>query len=487
MTGPRRLNLIVRREPHAIAVALVLAVIIGIGVLARAEPAPAPASAPVAAVASAAPLDAQSSSWYCTGAAGAGEGQGTVYLTNTADRAVEGVISVDSDSGKTAIKSVALGPRAEIAFVPSSIESGNWLATRVDLNGGGVVVSQAVGNASVWAEAPCSTVTSPSWYFASGSTMGGSLLFISLFNPTQTTAVVDLNFVTPQGVLAPPPFEGLILPPGQLVVAEINQFVQSQATVSTIVTARSGRVVADELQAYTVNGVQGASLRLGSPRVETDWAVPRSVDAAGGATSIDIFNPTSVPQLVTVLVRLPSSPVSPFSEMLPSDSTWFLDTSSQSRIPVGTDFSATVLANGPGVVVDRVTQTQSSAPAPQWGTVSAVAASTSESPARRWVIPGPGVSGSPAVEDAAPLDLCLQNLTDTPMTVRLSVLTPRGITTLAVRTLGAREFSVIDPKILSKAGLHPVLVSADGALAIYEDELPAGLPGAVALAGIPTS
>ena len=46
---------------------------------------------------------------------------------------------------------------------------------------------------SGWSEAPCASTTSTRWYFASGATSNGNSLYVSLFNPTTSVAVVDLD------------------------------------------------------------------------------------------------------------------------------------------------------------------------------------------------------------------------------------------------------------------------------------------------------
>ena len=104
---------------------------------------------------------------------------------------------------------------------------------------------------------------------------------------------------------------------------------------------------------------------------------------------------------------------------------------------------------------------------------------------RLWVLPGPGVKDAPAVDDAEPLDLSLQNLTSSTVVVHLEVLTAHKLVRLTTRTIGPHSFSVVDPNVLLYAAENPIIVRASGAVALYEDELPAGMPGVVALAGVP--
>jgi hypothetical protein len=206
--------------------ALVVLSLVGAGLADHAIRSSSPSSSTVLA-SSSAPVGAESSSWYCTGGTGTASGaaSGTLYLVNTGRQAVAGTVTVVDDTGHSSSVAVAVPAGSETTMVPEQVEQGSWLASRVDLEGGGVTVSELVDGPQGWAQAPCASTTSPSWYFASGATTNGSTLYLSLFNPTTTVAVVDLTFVTAEGVSQPEPFEGLVVAPGALVVAGVASYV----------------------------------------------------------------------------------------------------------------------------------------------------------------------------------------------------------------------------------------------------------------------
>ena len=102
--------------------------------------------------------------------------------------------------------------------------------------------------------------------------------------------MVDLSFTTAQGVVHPINFQGIVLQSGQTQVESIAPFVQDQASIATTVSTRTGRLVASELQLLTGNG-SGLAIVPGSPRVEREWAIPRSAEVGEGSSSIDVFNP----------------------------------------------------------------------------------------------------------------------------------------------------------------------------------------------------
>lgn len=441
----------------------------------------------------AAPVGAESSSWYC--AAGTGTpvsaAAGTLYMVNVGPHAVTGKMTVVNETGDSGTLPVSVPAGGEITAVPGDVVHGNWLSSTVALDGGGVTVSELVDGSQGWAEDPCASTTSPSWYFASGSTGNGSTLYVSLFNPTTTVAVVDLTFVTPDGLSMPPPFEGLVLAPGRLVVAGVASYVQDQPSVSTIVQARSGRVVAEELEEHAVGGVSGLSLRLGAPAPEPRWILPRTVDVTGGMAEMVVLNPSSVPQRVAVHIELPSGPVAPYVHELPARTTWTLVTSRLIRIPLSTDYAVTVTSSGgPGVVVDRVTQSSSAGVVPQWGAVSAAPGVAATVPSERWVVPTAVPPSSISVPETrvGPLALALENPGRRAVSVSILEVAPGGhhrFGHVPVLRIPPGSFTVVEPTTLKPASSHPLFLRSNGPLVAMEDGSPAGVAGVVSLAAIP--
>lgn len=481
-SGPRRLPVVM----------VVVLALVGAGLVARALPSAPPrppASSSLATVA--APAGAESSSWFCTGDTGTagGEASATLYLVNAGRHAVTGTVTVANSAGAVASAPVTVPAGTEITVVPGTIEQGQWLASHVDLYGGAVTVSEMVDGALGWAVAPCATSAAPDWYFPAGATLQGDTMDVALFNPGVTTAVVDLTFVTPRGESEPTPFEGLVLAPGAVKVADVSSYVQDQPSVSTIVQARSGRVVAEVLEGRSAAGASGLSLRLGAPGPASSWAIARSVNVTGSRVTLVVFNPAAVAQHVTVRIQLPSGPVAPFEDEVPPDATWDLVTSAATRIPGNVDYGTTVTSTGgPGVVVDRVAQSPGTGAAPQWGTVSAISGGAAGIASGRWVLPSPALPGSPPEPGAAPLALALQNIGRRAVTVTVRAVTPSGarrfLTVRALRIPPA-AFAVVESSELAAAGSHPVSVGSTGPIAVMEDGTPAGMPGVVAWAGIP--
>jgi len=475
----------VRRLPILVAVVAAL-VVGGIVDLVVSSTTAAPAAAPVA---TAAPASAQSSDWYCAGGSGTGAGPATatLFLVNATDRPVGATLIVSASSGATASRTLTVPAFGQLTAVPSTLVQGPWLGSRIAVDGGGVTVSQAVHGPQGWSQAPCASTTAPTWYFASGSTATGNLLFVSVYNPAASMAVVDLTFDTPGGVVAPQQFQGLVLAPGAVTTAEVASFVQNQPWVSAVVQARAGQVVADEVS-ERVGTVSGLSLRLGSPSPEHQWYLARTVDVTGGRSALAVFNPTATTEKVQVAIRLPSGPVAPVEHEVPPATTWTLVTSGLIRVPPNVDYATTVTAlSGQGVVVDRVAAAAAVASPPQWGAVAATPSGWTTAGAGRWLLANPAVA-TPPVAGAAPFALDLYNPTRSQVTVTVGQLEGGSVRPLAgvpALRIPAGLFTVVEAPALAHLGANPLEVTSTGPLSATLDATPAGMPGVVALPAIP--
>ena len=274
----------VSRERRWRVAALVVLVVAGVGIAVGVRGGPAPvAAAPIPSALVGAP-DAESSAWYCTGQSMAGGvSPGFLVLTNTTSKSVTADITATSDSGATAHTAAAIPAYGVVAPAIPTLASGSWVSETVITSGGGVAVTQTVAGSLGWSQAPCQSTTSARWYFASGSTAAANTLYVSLLNPTSTPVVVDLSFATPAGMVHPINYQGIVLQPGQVAVENVTSEVQQTSTVSTVVSARTGRVVAAEVQSLVGPGATSGGLALvpGVAAPQAQWAIPQAQEDAG--------------------------------------------------------------------------------------------------------------------------------------------------------------------------------------------------------------
>jgi hypothetical protein len=465
---------------------VVVAVIVIAGVVAGTHGSPTSASSLAVPTALVSPPDAESSAWYCTGPTTAsGDVPGFLVLSNTTARAAVADITSVSDGGASVRSAVSVPARGVIAPVLPSLGSGIFQADTVTIAGGGVAVSLVVHGSTGWSEAPCQSSTSADWYFPSGSTAGNNALYVSLLNPTSTPVVADIGFETPSGKVLPINYQGVVVSPGEVVVEDVAPEVQNAGQISTMVTARAGRIVASELQTY-VGSSSGLALVPGVTHAQNRWVIPQAEEVSGGTSHIDVFNPGSTAEAVTVHLRLASGSLTPLTNTVAAGATWSIATSHQTRIPVGATYSAVIDATGgPGVVVGRTVDAPASAAAPQVGATIAVDALTTTTPTNEWLVPPPGTSGNLAVSGAAPNTLALLNVGGASETFSAYAVAPGRQHLVATGTLGAGDGDVVSGSPLAGAGLDPIVVRASGPMAVSEDVAPSGMVGVVTMPGLP--
>ncbi len=476
------------REHRWRALVLVAAVIVVVALLAGSRGTTAPVSPLVQPVAQVAPADAESSSWYCIGQSTAsGQEPGYVVLTNTTATPVAATVNQESDGGSVATVAVSVPARGAVVPTMPAPASGSWLSETVSVAGGGVAVSQVVSGPSGWTTSPCQSTTSATWYFAGGTTVNGDVLQVALLNPTSTPVVADLSFVTPSGVVHPINYQGIVLQPDQVVVENVASEIQDVPTVSTTVTVRTGRVVATEMQTYMYEGSPvGLAVVPGANAAQPNWFIPQSREVASGASTVDVYNPTGVPERARVDLHLASGPLTPLSVTIAPGTTWVLPTSAQSRIPVGAFYSVAVSSTGgPGVVVARAVRAPTTSPSPQAGMATASDGLATTSATGRWVIAPPGTSTKLPVAGARTENLAFMNTSATTEHFSVHVAGGTKDTVLVVGSLRPGATAQLSGSAVASVGVDPVFVQSSGPMAVSADMGPSGMVGVVTMPGIP--
>jgi Family of unknown function (DUF5719) len=476
----RRHSAVRTRRGRWAALLVVAVPIVAVAVLEAAFPAsPAVLSAgPTDGVSVAAP-GSYSSSAFCAGGTGTAA-SATVYLTNTTSRSVSGVMTATappaaSGTASTAHRTISVPALGTAAVDPADGLPGGSNASMFTFAGGGVAVSQVVSGPTGWSTAPCASQTSAEWSFAGGSTAGGNLLTLSLLNPTATEAVVNVSFLTDGSVVVPQAYQGLNVPPGQLLTENVGDFVQNADDIATLVTAQTGTLVSTEFQQWSPGATGGLSLRLGSPGLATTWQFAQTTAMPGATVDFYLANPGNGPATATMTFGLSSGSVEPVRTVVAPRSVSVMATSSIPGLPRQVPYSVTVAADQP-IVAGRSVLAPSGSAAPVWGSSSATVTT-----AGRWVVPGPGVPAAPGTAGAAIHSLAVADPGASPVQVSIARLgEDHPFTTF---TVPAGGLSVLGANQV--AGLATYLVSSSGPVNVEEDSMPAGSPGVVSSTGFP--
>ena len=473
----------VSREPvprRTSVIIAVIAVIAGVAGIAAAAGTPAPAAAPSTADGIAvAPATAYSSSAFCSAGTGTAANT-TIYLTNSTRSPVSGVMTTVAPAGAagavpTVRRSVTVPALGTLTVDPADGLPAGSNASGFSFAGGGVVASQVVSGANGWTTAPCASRIASEWDFAGGSTTTGNTLTLSLYNPAATEAVVNVSFLTGQGLVTPQKYQGLEVPAGQLVEENVGDYVQgsSASTIATMVVAQAGGLVSSEFQQWSSGPTGGMSLRLGSPALSTSWRLAQTTAMPQSTVDLYLAKTGSSPATATITLGLSSGTVVPHRVVVPPVSITAFPASGTPGLPQQTPYAVTVTSTAP-IVVGRSVEAPPGSPSPVWGSSAATT-----TVATHWLVPGPGVPGAPAITNATVSSLAVANSGTTASRVVVARL--GGTRTVAMFTVAPGRIVVLGPKQVG--GLATLTVSASQPVFVEEDSQPAGTPGIVSSSG----
>lgn len=306
---------------------------------------PAVAS-PDQAVAAVADASAPASTWYCAAgtatAAADAYGEQSVIVSNTNDVESTGIVTVFSDSGTQASRAITVKAHGSTTVRSAEVLKAPWVATVVEMSGGGVAVAQELRGAAGRAVDDCATAPADSWWFPSGTTRAGVRLSLALFNPFPGEATVDVQFDTEEGTRAPQQLQGMVVRGGHVAVVDVSAIVTLRERVSTTVSVRAGRIVAEQVQsADGRNGTEsGLSAWSGATIAAPVWSFPVSTPATMSAREIvAVTNTGDIDTDVQVEVQLDdpatNGTVEPFVASVPARRSITIDLAADPRLPKG--------------------------------------------------------------------------------------------------------------------------------------------------------
>jgi hypothetical protein len=454
-------------------------------------PAAPPALAAIQPVPVAAPAVALSSSWFCAGATDTHQGGGTtsadrgpapgaVVVANSGLVPARGVVTLVPSKGSAVRVPLTVGPDSRTTVSEDVHRGAPWISAIVDVDAGAVAVDQEVDGPAGWSATPCATAGSPQWYFAAGDTLVNASVVLSLLNPYTTDAVVDLSFTTDQGLEQPQGFQGLVVPPGQLVTVNLGDHLRRRHAIATTVTARSGRLVAWKTDVVTAptshepilgtraatapfadpaTPVAGVTVTLGAPAPATTWVWADGNSGNGVDERYVIYNPGNGTAEVTLSLELDQGVAEPFDLSVGPEQVISVISSQQVRIPPGVGHAAVLRSsNGVPVVAER---TVAAAAPSAWSGLGELPGGRLA--ASRWLLASAGAGrqrqGVVVIYNpgAAPVQITLEGLSGRAQIPLRAVMVAAG--RRAVVQLAAFRPAVNESLVVSASG--PVYVESD--------------------------
>jgi hypothetical protein len=242
---------------------------------------------------------AESTALYCTGLSSAKDGaSGHVTFVNTTQTAHLVIIKAVSDAGGSYSRQALLGAYKSISIDPSARLAGNSFGVGAQISGGGVVGIEVTKDNT--GEAPCISSGVVNWYGSGFNTTVGSSAELSVYNPTATPAVFNVDAYSAAGLAAPPKFQGFSVGAHGQVELNLGTQIVNMTNVGVHVHVLRGSL--------DIVGVQQSgsivSLNSGSTAPTTSALFPQVTTEQNATAQIRLSNPGSVAAQVTFGVTL---------------------------------------------------------------------------------------------------------------------------------------------------------------------------------------
>lgn len=412
-----------------------------------------------------------SAAWYCAEGTSTPDGRATesVIIGNLERHPIDVTVTVmpggdeEPQSRQFSIDTLAQR-RVEVANVLAAAEPG----VVVEVFGGQAVVEHEVRRADDFAIGPCTRKAEGTWFFTGVSTDRGAQEWLALFNPFGDDAIVDVSFLTANGVDAPGETQALVVPRRSRVSLPVHDLVSREPDIAISVVARTGRVVAEASTQFDgTDARRGLALSPGVNEGARHWRFPSGTSTAGTTRAVSIANFGDVAAEVEVDLFLDNgSNVPPDRVTVSPMSVTPVDVGQRVAAGVGYAIDVRALQDTP-VVVDATGAW--AAPAPVTGVASTPGSVTT---ATRWAL---ALGRTTETDEAA---IAVLNVGTAPVTVQLYAYTagdpdsPRSAPAAAVAPGELVEFG------LTERGIRPdqvLVVSADGPIVVGRQVLGTGV------------
>ncbi len=232
------------------------------------------------------------SSWFCPGVPAGEDGVGgEVVITNSSDQPESGQITVfTSTAGAPAVvRPVNVEARSSARIDLRALQpGGSFLSALVEVDGGGGFVEQVAEHPAGNSVSACANAASSNWYFADGFTASDSVEQIVITNPYPDVAIVDIGFVTADGIRNPSRLRGYPIAGRSVQIVELG--AKDELVIGTRINATRGRVVAARAQHYLGSGRLGYSVALGAPSLADQYYFADGESGAGISELYQIYN-----------------------------------------------------------------------------------------------------------------------------------------------------------------------------------------------------
>jgi hypothetical protein len=293
-------------------------------------------------------INAESTALYCTGLSSGGPRPGRVTFYNTSSGPRHLSISVYSDKGAQWNGSIELAAHGLQSLEPSVVDESTSSVTTsygvaVQISGGGVVAEEIADNDR--AEVPCIAQGLTTWFATGFNTLVGSTAYLSVFNPTATSAVFNASIYTSAGISEPESFQGLSVPAHAQREIDLGTEVVNTPNVGVRLKVLRGSI--DVVGVQDSNGT--LSYEQGLSAASSDAWYPNVTTVNKATAQLSVMNPSAQTANVTAHVKLGSFKIAPQTLTVLPYSTGELTVTPNSAVPADGYAEVTLTSSQPVV------------------------------------------------------------------------------------------------------------------------------------------
>ena len=295
--------------------------------------------------------------WYLSEGATLNSIDEWITIQNPYREAAQVKITFMKSNGEIVEDEIEIGATTRYTVYANDYVPNESISTKVEsLNGIGIIVERAMYRSSYgieWASAHCSIgVNEPAttWYLAEGATLNGIDQWVTIQNPSESTAQVTVSFMKTTGEVVTEVVE--IVPTSRYTI-HVNDIVPEEE-LSTLVEATNGVGIIVERAMYRSSGGVDwvcAHDSIGVTEPATTWYLAEGATLNDIDEWVTIQNPSNSTALVTVTFMKPTGEtVEDYLEILPTSRyTVYVN----DYVPEDSVSTKVETTNGVGIIVER--------------------------------------------------------------------------------------------------------------------------------------
>lgn len=344
------------------------------------------------------PANVMATEWFCPGAQTNPDGTvtATVVVANPNATAARGVLHVVPIDGAPVTQPIVIDPTSRASINIGALVNAGWVAATIEVSGATVSAEIVTSSRLGTDAAACASRASTSWYFATGQTISTETVkateVVTLYNPYNEDAAVDVTYVTDEGPINPIRLKGFVVPAGSVRIVNVGETAIRKKAIATTVVTRVGRVIAGRWQGYDGTARVGSTFAVGATAPALEWYFPYGRKTAGATFNAVIYNPGDNVAAVDLEITIDGGQAEPVQLTIPGRSILSTDFATIAQIPNNVPFSLIARStNDVPVIAERVVDF--AAASGSLGTSTMLGAPTAHA---RWILTAGGVNATQA-------------------------------------------------------------------------------------------